>query len=267
MAADISTRPRQYWDDHASRFKHKSLADAYELRPPYPEEAFEILRDLLGQAPGKVLDVGCGTGKIARRLVDYADGVDAIDFSKDMIRVGKSLTNGDHPRLRWIHGRVEEVEWDSPYAIVTAGASIHWMEWKTVFPRFRKAMPDDGQIVIIDGDRPIQPPWREAELVLIRKFSMNPHFQDIDLIQELEARGHLHLLEDKLTGPVGFSQSIRDYVGSFHSRESLSVEHMGEANAAAFDTRLSDILFEYADERGILSFDLQARVAWGQPLD
>ena len=267
MATDISTRPRQYWDDYASRFKLKSLADAYELRPPYPEEVFEILRDLLGQAPGRVLDIGCGPGKIARRLVDYTVGLDAIDFSEDMIRVGKSLPNGEHPRLRWIHGHVAEVDWDPPYTLVTAGASIHWMEWKAVFPRFRNAMPDGGHVVIIDGDRPIQPPWQDAELSLIREYSTNPHYEDIDLIQELEDRGHFLRLEDVLTAPVPFLQSIRDYVGSFHSRASMSVEHMGEANAAAFDARLSDILFEYAGERGILSFDLQTRVTCGRPLD
>ena len=128
-------------------------------------------------------------------------------------------------------------------------------------------MPDGGHIVIIDGDRPIQPPWREAELSLILEYSTNPHYEDIDLIQELEDRGHFLRLADVLTAPVRFSQSIRDYVGSFHSRESMSVDHMGEANAAAFDARLSDILLEHADERGILSFELQTRVTWGKPLD
>ena len=171
MATEISARPRQYWENHASRFKNKSLADAYGLRPPYPEETYDILRGLLGESSGRVLDAGCGPGKIARLLVDYTEGVDAIDFSQEMIRVGKSLRSRDH------------------------------------------FLP----------------------------------------------------LGDKLTSPVRFSQSIRDYVGSFHSRESLSVEHMGADNAAAFDARLSSILLEYADEAGILSFDLQTRVSWGRP--
>ena len=266
MAKDIPARPRQYWDDYASRFKHRSLAEAYELRPPYPDEAYEIMRELLGASPGRVLDVGCGPGKIARNLVEYVDGVDAVDFSEEMIVVGKSLANGNHPRLRWIHGRVEEVEWNPPYAMVTAGASIHWMEWGEVFPRFRKAMPYGGYVVIVEGDRPVEPPWRGAELVLIREFSTNPHYEEIDLIQELEERGHLLPLGDKLTEPVHFSQSIRDYVGSFHSRESMSVEHMGVENAAVFDAELTSILRDYADEAGMLSFDLQTRVSWGRPL-
>ncbi len=111
----------------------------------------------------------------------------------------------------------------------------------------------------------MESPWREAELQLIRKYSTNRHYEDIDLIQELRNRDDFLPLGDKLTSPVRFSQSIRDYVGSFHSRESLSVEHMGPDNATAFDARLSSILLEYADEAGILSFDLQTRVSWGRP--
>ncbi len=266
MAKDISARPRQYWDEYASRFKHRSLADAYELRPPYPDEAYEIMRELLGASPGRILDVGCGTGKIARNLVEYVDGVDAVDFSYEMIRVGQSLNNGDHPRLRWICGRTEDVDLNPPYSLVTAGASIHWMEWSKVFPRFRQALPDCGYVVIVDGDRPVEPPWRDAELVLIREFSTNPHYEDVDLIQELKQRGHLLPFGDKQTEPVHFSQSIRDYVGSFHSRESMSVEHMGRKNAAVFDAELTSILRDYADEAGMLSFILQTRVSWGRPL-
>ncbi len=223
-----TTRPRQYWDDHASRFKNRSLAETYELRPPYPDETYRILLSLLGESRGRVLDVGCGPGKIARGLVKHIEGVDAVDFSQEMIRIGKTLINGDHPNLRWINGPVEEVQLYPPYSMVTAGASIHWMEWDVVFLRFKEVLTTDGYLVIIDEDRPIEAPWHDAELSLIHKYSTNRHHENIDLIQELVDRGHLHLIGDKRTAPMRFSQSLTDYVQSFHSRESMSKEHMGQ---------------------------------------
>ena len=240
-----TARPRQYWDDYASRFKNRSLAETYELRPPYPDETYKILLSLLGESPGRILDVGCGPGKIARRLVNHVDSVDAVDFSEEMIRVGKSLVNGDHPNLRWMVGPVEEVQMYPPYSMVTAGASIHWMEWDVVFPRFKEVLTTDGSLVIIDGDCPVGSPWHDAELSLIRKYSTNRHHESIDLIQELVNRGHLHLIGDKKTTPVSFSQPLTDYVQSFHSRESMSKEHMGEENVRAFDAELSDILSDF----------------------
>ncbi|MDE0327198.1 MAG: methyltransferase domain-containing protein [Candidatus Poribacteria bacterium] len=260
------TRPRQYWDDYASRFKHRSLAETYELRPPYPEEIYQILLNLLGESRGKVLDVGCGTGKIARALVNHVDGVDAVDFSQEMIRVGKLLVNGDHPNLRWIRGPAETVKLYPPYNMITAGASIHWMEWRVVFPRFKEVLTADGYLVIIDGDRPVRSPWGDAELSLIHKYSTNRHHEQIDLIQELVDREHLHVIGDKRTTPVGFSQPLSDYVQSFHSRESMSKEHMGKENVRAFNAELSHVLSDFVDDEGCLSFQLEARVTWGKPL-
>lgn len=261
-----TTRLRQYGDDYASRFKNRSLAEVYELRPPYPEETYKILLNLLGESRRKVLDAGCGPGKIARFLVNHVDGVDAVDFSQEMIRVGKSLINGKHPNLRWISGRVEEVQLYPPYDMVTAGASIHWMEWSVVFPRFKEMLTTDGYLVIIDGDRPLESPWHDAELSLIHKYSTNRHHEPIDLIQELVDRRHLHLIGDKHTTPISFSQPLTDYVQSFHSRESMSKEHMGTENVRAFDAELSHILSDFVDDKGLLSFQLEARVTWGKPL-
>ena len=261
-----TTRPRQYWDDYASRFKHRSLAEAYELRPPYPDEMYEILLNLLGASGGRVLDVGSGPGKIARALVNHVDSVDAVDFSQEMIRVGKSLANGDHPNLRWISGSVEEVQLYPSYDMVTAGASIHWMEWRVVFPRFKEMLTTDGYLVSIDGDRPVGAPWQDAELSLIHKYSTNRHHENIDLIQELVDRRHMQLIGDKWTTPIRFSQPLMDYVQSFHSRESMSKEHMGAENVRAFDAELSHILSSFANDDGHLSFQLEARVTWGKPL-
>ena len=261
-----TTRPRQYWYDYASRFKNRSLAETYELRPPYPAETYEILLSLLGESRRKVLDVGCGTGKIARALVNRVDSVEAVDFSQEMIRVGKSLINGNHPNLRWINGPAETVQLYPPYNMVTAGASIHWMEWDVVFPRFKEVLTTDGYLVIIDGDRPIESPWHDAELSLIQKYSTNRHHESIDLIQELVDRGHLHLIGDKKTTPVSFSQPLTDYVQSFHSRESMSTEHMGEENVRVFDAELSQDLSDFVDDEGFLTFQLEARVTWGRPL-
>ena len=261
-----TTRPRQYWDDYASRFKNRSLAETYEVRPPYPNETYEVLLSLLGDERGKVLDVGCGPGKIARALVDHVDGVDAVDFSQEMIRVGKSLINGNHPNLQWIHGPIEEVQLYPPYDLITAGASIHWMEWNVVFPRFKGMLRTDGYLVIIDGDRPVGAPWEDAELSLIHKYSTNRHHERIDLIQELVNRGHLDVVGDKLTIPVSFSQSLTDYVQSFHSRESMSKEHMGAENVRAFDAELSHVLYDFVDAEDLLTFQLEARITWGRPL-
>lgn len=259
-------RPLQYQEAYAARFKHRNMAESYERRPPYPDETYRILLGLPGAPGGRVLDVGCGTGRIARSLVDHVAAVDAVDFSQEMIRVGRSLDKGGHPNLRWILGRVEEVKLEPGYALVTAGASVHWMDWSVVFSRFHEILTPDGCVAIVEGDRPFNAPWGEAERELIRQYSTNRHFKQIDLIKELVNRGHMRLDGDRTTVPVWFTQSVDEYVESFHSRESMSREHMGASNVRAFDTELSGILADFADDKGVLQFQLQTRVAWGRPV-
>src|SRR5947207_11668711 len=133
---DMLPRPAHLTPDNAARFKDQSVVDFYPLRLPYPPQVFDILVDLITDEPRAVLDVGSGTGDIARGLVRRVERVDAVDFSEAMIAKGKMVPEGDHPHLRWIYGAVDTVALDPPYALVTAGESVHWMNWEVVFPRF-----------------------------------------------------------------------------------------------------------------------------------
>ncbi len=62
------------------------------------------------------------------------------------------------------------------------------------------------------------------------------------------------------------SQPIADYVESFHSRQSLSKEQMGDENVKAFDTELTHVLSDFANGEGIIGFNVSTRVTWGKPL-
>ena len=84
-----------------------------------------------------MLDLGCGTGGLARHLVDIADHVDAVDISAAMMEQGKHLPNGASPKLIWTVGRAEEFKSKIPYALITAGDSLHWMDWEFLLPHLR----------------------------------------------------------------------------------------------------------------------------------
>ena len=47
-----------------------------------------------------------------------------------MIARGQDLPGGDLPNLCWILGRAEEAIFArATYGLVTAGDSLHWMDW------------------------------------------------------------------------------------------------------------------------------------------
>ena len=98
----MKPKPKHLAPKYGAQFKDKSIVDAYRRRPPYPDETFDILTGLITIEPKRVLDVGCGTGYLARPLSQRVGTVDAVDISANMIAQGKELPNGDAPNLHWI---------------------------------------------------------------------------------------------------------------------------------------------------------------------
>ena len=95
----VDPKPKHLAPEYAATFKEHSDVDAYRRRPTYAPELFQVLVDLIQGEPRAVLDIGCGTVDIAKVIVDHVNRVDAVDFSRPMIEMGKSLPNGDHPNI------------------------------------------------------------------------------------------------------------------------------------------------------------------------
>src|SRR5579872_4717064 len=135
----MQPKPNFLGSHHAARFQDQSVVDRYHLRPTYPPETFRILADLITDEPRAVLDVGCGPGDVGRNLLDDVEHIDAVDISLPMIEKGKTLPGGNSPKMRWLHGNIEDIPLAPPYALVTAGQSLHWMNWAIVLPRFARS--------------------------------------------------------------------------------------------------------------------------------
>ena len=256
-------RPDHLATEYGEQFQDRSMVEAYQYRPPYPEETFEILTSLITEQPRYILDIGTGRGDIARRLVNSVDSVDAIDFSQHMIEYGKRMPNGDNPHLHWLYGRVEDVALNPPYALVTAGQSLHWMDWDIVLPRLHDVLTPNGYLAIIEQNTR-HSMWHAELAEIIPKFSTNKKYQPYTLTDELEMRGLFQKVSEKETQPVPFVQSVDDYIESFHSRNGFSTERMKPEIAAGFDKEAKKILLKkYPD--GILSLYVVATVTWGIP--
>jgi len=221
----------------ASAFQDESVAEAYHHRPPYPNEAIDILTDLIVDTPRTVLDVGCGTGYLARHLVNRADRIDALDVSGPMIGHGQLLPGGDHPNLRWIVGSAEEAVLKPPYALIMAGDSLHWMDWDLVMPRFATLLAPHGCLAIL-GVEQLPAPWDNKLWPIRRRHSVIPNFQYYDLLKGLQDRGLFQRLGEQRTKPVTFIQSLDDYIEAFHGRASFSRERMAPHDVATFHSEV-----------------------------
>jgi trans-aconitate methyltransferase len=251
-------KPKHLAPEYGAQFKDLSIVEAYRHRPPYPAETFAILAELINGEPRHVLDVGCGTGDIARYLVERVERLDAVDFSLHMIEQGKQLPNGDHPHLHWLQGPVEDVTLNPPYALVTAGECLHWMDWNVMLPRFHELLLPGGYLAIVERNT-LPDSWLE----IIPRYSTNKDFyQGFDMIEALEQHDLFQKVGEKKTTPVPFVQSVDDYIESYHSRNGFSRQRMDPAMPDAFDREAREILLKSHPD-GVMSLQVVGNIVWG----
>ncbi len=259
----MGARPEFWGAQHSERFTDASIITAYRSRPPYPDVLIDRLIALISDEPRAVLDVGCGPGNIARLLLPHVARVDAVDVSAGMIALGKTLPGGDDPRLQWFVGKAEDAPLHPPYALVTAGASLHWMDWEVALPRFADALAPNGYLAICNLPAPHEP-WGSAIRAIIPRYSTNPDVSGFDLIGELERRRLFAKHGEYTTEPVPLVRSVSDFIEWFHSMSSFSRDLMAP-DAAAFDAEIRNTIAPYMRD-GSLNTHVVGHVVWGKPL-
>jgi len=250
--------------EFATRFQNQSVVERYHLRATYPPETFCILADLITDEPRVLLDAGCGTGDVGRHMLDFVERIDGVDISLPMMEKGKKLPGGNSPKMHWFHGAIEDIPLSPPYALVTTGQSLHWMNWDVVLPRFARSVTPRGMLAIVDVEV-VPNAWSEDLIKIFRRYSTNPHYQPFDLIEELEKRQLFQKEGEVCTVPVPFEQSVENQIEGFHSQSSLSRDHMTPENATAFDEEMRQLLNSHAQD-GRVTIQVFGHIVWGKPL-
>ena len=260
----IIPKPKHLGPEYADQFKDRSVAGAYVNYPPYSDEVFEVLDGLIHDEPRVVLDIGCGTGDVARPLAPLVDRVDAVDQSMAMIEIGRSRAGGDQPNIRWVCQSAEDFPYDTRYSLIVAGASLHWMDWYEVLPRMAKALSDRGYLAIVGGRGMDTAPWVGDLNKIIPRYSTNQDFAPYDLVDELERRQLYTVAGRRQTAPQQYSMAVDRYVELFHARNGFSRERMDPRSASEFDAHVRELVAPYA-RRNTLTFDVTTRITWGRP--
>jgi SAM-dependent methyltransferase len=256
-------KPGPLGEEFGRQFTDPSVVARYHLRPPYPAATFDVLVELLGDHPSRVLDAGCGTGDVARPLALLVHEVHAVDASERMLARGRGLPGGSAPGLTWIHARVEDAPLQPPYGLVTCGESLHWMDWDIVLPRFEQVLASGAYVVLV-GRPSARTAWSEAGWEVARQYATNVASSNYDLVAELRDRGLFEELGSRETPPVSFCQSVDEFVESYHSRNGLSRDRLSPEAAAAFDAELRVVVAPHCPD-DVVELQVSGRVTWGLP--
>lgn len=132
---------------HPDARSFERVADVYErARPEYPADAIAWITDELDLRPGRtVLDLGAGTGKLTRALVQSGARVVAVEPGEQMLSQLRRVV----PGAEALHGAAEDIPLpDASVDAATMGQSFHWFRHDEALPELHRVLRADGAIAL-----------------------------------------------------------------------------------------------------------------------
>ena len=143
-------------------------------RLPYSPAVADVFEHALGlDGRGRLLDVGCGPGTVARRLAHLFEAVVGLDPDAGMLAEAERLaTDQEVANATWVRLRAEELPAGlGRFRVVTFAQSFHWMDRPRVAGVVRTMLEPDGAVVHVDSahrDLEWEPPLPDAAIEELR---------------------------------------------------------------------------------------------------
>lgn len=134
-----------------------AVAPFYDLDMSGYEDDVTLYRQLAGTADGAVLELGCGTGRVALALADDGVEVVGVDISEAMLAIARARAGASAPE--WIHGDLLDLDLGRqfPVVLVPLGGLQHMEELDDLtdaFETIARHLAPDG-IAVVDVEAPL----------------------------------------------------------------------------------------------------------------
>jgi trans-aconitate 2-methyltransferase len=108
---------------------------------------FDDTLALVTRRPGlRVVDLGCGTGELTRRLADALDGSEVVGIDSSAEMLARAASHAQ-PGLRFERRAIEELDGD--WDLIFSHAALHWCdEHQVVVPQLFARVRAGGQLVV-----------------------------------------------------------------------------------------------------------------------
>jgi SAM-dependent methyltransferase len=160
----------------------RTAADYAAYRAGFPDAFYDRLAgyDIVSPATGPrpALDLGTGTGLLARRLAARGWRVTGLDISADMVAEARRLDAAAGVHVDYIVAPSEATgQADRSFDLVTAGTCWHWFDRPKASREARRVLGDGGWLVICAMDWSTAPGnIVEATTALVERH--NPSWRD-----------------------------------------------------------------------------------------
>jgi len=159
----------------------KTSPDYAVYRPGYPASFYTVLQAVGIGTPGQdILDLGTGTGVLARAFAAQGAHVTGIDIAEAQISAARQLAAQERLDIRFVTCAAEEAEFSpQSFDIVSCGQSWLYFDTQRMIPLVKMWLKPAGELVLTHLSwLPRKDPIAQASEQLILRY--NPHWSDAD---------------------------------------------------------------------------------------
>ena len=132
----------------------KTAKDYATHRAGFPPELFDRLAAMgVGRSGQYLLDLGTGTGTLARGFARRGCVVTGLDPSEALLDEARRLTAREMLRVQYVVGRAEDIDFaDGDFDAVTAGQCWHWFDRPRAAAECLRVLVPGGSVAICHFD-------------------------------------------------------------------------------------------------------------------
>jgi trans-aconitate methyltransferase len=151
-------------------------ASLYDRKHSFVSYFGSELIDLLAPQKGeRILDLGCGTGDLAKKLFDMGGSVIGIDKSENMIHNAQRK----YPELSFIVQDVTNLAFTNELDAVFSNAALHWVkEPKLALQQIHKGLKENGRFVAEFGGKGNVQSFSDEIIHQIKEFGFEFHVEN-----------------------------------------------------------------------------------------
>lgn len=137
--------------DHGDAFDWGKTSKDYAMyRPGYPESFYTVLHALgIGRAGQEVLDLGTGTGVLARALAKLGAHVVGVDVAAEQIAAAQQLAAHEHLDIHFTVCAAENAVFPHhAFDIISCGQSWLYFDTRVMIPLVKAWLKPGGKLVL-----------------------------------------------------------------------------------------------------------------------